>query len=261
MDMIRIICLLLLSIFSLTAKAQTKTLAEEAKSFVLKGYEMLDYITGDLNGDNRPDAILILKLSGEDTITAQESKRPLLLLIRQANGKLRQVKRNDDIVMCRQCGGVFGDPYDNTKITRNEFTIYFYGGSSWRWGNTYRFAYKPLKLNWYLVNEKQISYQTGDPEATTKEVVIEELELGEVPLDGFNSTPSVGDAQWKVTAAKTFFYDNPKLGSKPRKGYLLKDNRCTGIRELKNFVEISFENGKGGFSSGYILKKDLTKIN
>jgi len=33
----------------------------------------------------------------------------------------------------------------------------------------------------------------------------------------------------------------------------------TGIRQLKNFIEVSFDNGKGVFTDGYILKKDLEK--
>lgn len=252
---------LIISGLFFSANAQTKILPAEAGSFVLKGYEMLDYITGDLNGDKRTDAILILKQPGEDTLSNGESSRPFFILIRQPNGKLKQQKRNDNVVLCRQCGGVFGDPYDNTTITGNYFTIVFYGGSSWRWGYTYRFAYQPARSNWLLVNEKQISFQSGDPETTTKEVIIEEEELNGVTIDNFSSTPPNADSKWKVTAAKTFFYDNPKLGSKTRKGYLLKDNQATGVRELKNFVELSFENGKGQFTNGYVLKKDVVKIN
>ena len=222
---------------------------------------MLDYITGDLTGDNKTDAILILKQQGEDTLSAGKSIRPFLILIRQANGKLKQQKRNDNVVLCRQCGGVFGDPYDNTTIAGNNFTIEFYGGSSWRWGCSYKFSYKPAKLNWWLVNEKQVSFQSGDPETTTKEVTIEEKELMGVTIDNFTSTPPNADSKWKVITAKTFFYDNPKLGSKPRKGYLLKGNEATGVRELTNFVELSFENGNGKFTNGYMMKKDLQKLN
>lgn len=259
--MFKYFSLLVLSCSLLSAFAQTKTLPAEARSFVIKGYEMLDYITGDLNGDKRSDAILILKSAGEEASATEENTRPFLILIRQANGKLKQVKRNDNLVLCKECGGVFGDPYDNTSISNNGFTVDFYGGSSWRWGYTYHFAYKAAKSNWYLVHEKQISFQSGDPETTTKEVNIDETELGVVTVDDFNSTPPAADVKWKVTAAKTFFYDNPKLGSKTRKGYLLKDNIATGTRELTNFVEISFDNGKGQFSTGYVLKKDMVKIN
>ena len=252
---------LLLTISVFSVNGQTKSLPAEARSFVPKGFEMLDYIPGDLNGDKKNDAILILKIVGEENSTADEATRPFIILTRQANGKLMESKRNDDLVLCRQCGGVFGDPYDNTTITANGFTIDFYGGSSWRWGSTYTFAWKPAKKNWYLVNEKQISYQSGDPENTTKEVQIAESELGDVSIDEYGKNVVTDQGKWMVTATRSFFYDNPKLGSKPRKGYLLKGNQVTVVRNLKNFMEVSFENAKGQFSSGYVLKKDLQKIN
>jgi hypothetical protein len=254
--------ILLLFIFSATAaKAQDKILPAEAKPFVPHGYEMLDYVTGDLNGDKRPDAILLLKVPGEDTITGDNQTRPLLLLIRQANGKLKQEKRNDNLVMCAQCGGVFGDPYEGTTIANNGFTINFYGGSSWRWAYEYRFDYKPAKKDWLLVKESQSSFQSTDPENTTKECIIEEDELGEIPIEKYTENSGSTETQWKVTAAKTFFYDNPKLGSKPRKGYLVKGDTFKALRLLTNFIEVSFPNTKGEYTYGFILKKDLVKTN
>ncbi len=257
--MCKLVATALFLVFFTGVKAQDKILPAEAKSFLLHGYEMLDYVTGDLNGDKKTDAILILKIPGEDTAT-EDVKRPLLILIRQVNGKLKQEKRNDDVIMCRQCGGVFGDPYEGTEITGNGITINFYGGSSWRWGYTYKFAYKTAKRNWYLINEKQISYHNTEPEINVKEVEIPEAELGEIPFEKFNVNPPYEEAKWQVTAVKTFFYENPKLGSKPRKGYLLKGNKASQIRILKNFVELSFENGNGQFTAGFVLKKDIEKL-
>jgi hypothetical protein len=60
-------------------------------------------------------------------------------------------------------------------------------------------------------------------------------------------------------SSKNFFYNSPKLGSIPRKGYLLKGNEVNCLRLFTNFVEVSFDDGKGKYSDGYILKKDLEK--
>jgi hypothetical protein len=68
------------------------------------------------------------------------------------------------------------------------------------------------------------------------------------------------DSRWKVKTAKTYFYDSPLLGSKPRKGYLLSGNLVTGIRHFKNFILASFENDKGDITEGYLLKKDLQPV-
>jgi len=244
---------------TLIASAQTDSIPDEAKKFIVAGYEPFDYVTGDLNGDKKPDAILILKQPGEDSLYGEETPRPMLLLIRQADGKLKQAARNDNAIMCRHCGGVFGDPYEGVQIYTGGFSISFYGGSSWRWAYHYEFAYKPAKKNWYLVKEFQTSFHMSEPEKFN-DVSIEETELGEVPIASFNTEPVYEDSKWQVKSLKTFFYDSPKLSSKPRKGYLIKGNKVTGIRHLKNFIEVSFDNGKGVFTSGFILKKDLQKI-
>ena len=70
----------LLLLLTITVDAQEKKLPEEAITFMLPGYEMLDYITGDLNNNKKQDAILILKQNGEDT-SYDELKRPFIILI------------------------------------------------------------------------------------------------------------------------------------------------------------------------------------
>jgi hypothetical protein len=241
-------------------QVKDKVLPGPLKSFVLNGYEMLDFIEGDLNGDKRNDAILILKISGEDTVATDDLKRPLLILVRQPDGKLKIEKRNDDLVMCRHCGGIFGDPYEGLELIKNGFSISFYGGSSWRWAYTYSFEFKPAKKNWYLIKEHQLSYHNTEPEINTKECDIETAELGIVPIEKFTSEPPYVESKWRVIVPKAYFYDNPKIGSKPRKGYLLKGDQVTGIRNLKNFIEVSFQNKKDEFTTGYILKASLQKI-
>ncbi len=266
--MLRSIPFFILSFFTVTLFAQvvdvpapmTVSVPEEAKKFIAAGYEPLDYKTGDINNDKRTDAILLLKRPGEDSLYEEEMLRPLIVLIRQADGKLKQVARNDHAIMCRQCGGVFGDPYEGMMLYPGGFSLNFYGGSSWRWGYEYKFSYKPLKKNWYLVKETETSFQSGDPEATMKTSTILENELGEVSISAFNADPEYKEMSWKVISLKTYFYDDPKLGSKPRKAYLVKGNVAMGVRVLKNFVLLSYTNDKDEITVGYTLRKDLMQI-
>ncbi|MDZ4796283.1 MAG: hypothetical protein SGI83_18575 [Bacteroidota bacterium] len=214
-----------------------------------------------MNGDKKTDAILLLKQPGEDSLDFETAApRPLLVLIRQSDGKLKQVARNDKALLCRKCGGVFDDPYNGIEITTNGFTLSFYGGSNWRWGYDYKFLYKAPKKSWYLVKQTQHNYHTGNPDGTSKSVVIEETELGEIGIEKFDSAPAYPEDEWKVKAAKTFFNTCPKLGSQPRRSYLLKGNLAENIRELKNFVEVSFTDSKDNITTGFLLKKDLEKI-
>lgn len=237
-----------------------KKLPESLKPFVLNGYEFLDFIEGDLNADKRPDAILVLKIPGEDTVYAEDLQRPFLLLIRQPDGKLKVEKRNDNLVMCRHCGGIYGDPYEGIEILKNGFSISFYGGSSWRWSYTYNFGYNFSRKNWFLIKEKNSSYHNTEPEINTKECSIDATELGIISIEQFTSQPVYTETEWLVKVPKAYFFNNPKLGSKPRKAYLLKGDHVTGTRILKNFIEVSFQSKNESFTSGFMLKSNLQKI-
>jgi hypothetical protein len=254
------ILLLLLEPF-IHVNGQEIMLPEEVTSFVTAGLQTLDFKTGDLNGDKLQDAILILKNTGEDTLITDDLPRPLLILIRQTNNKLKEVVRNEIAVMRRNSGGVFGDPYEGLQLFENGFSLSFYGGSSWRWAYNYEFRWNAVKKNWLLMKETQSVFHAGDPERTMKHTEIEAKELGEILFEKFSSDTGYEDSKWKVKASKTFFYDKPKPGIKPGKAYIIKGNIATGIRQLKNFVEVSFENSKGIITQGFILKKDLEKLN
>jgi hypothetical protein len=242
-----------------TVFSQNKALPAEAKSFISKEYEMLDYITGDINNDKRQDALLVLKQKGEDSADT-DLKRPLLVLIRQTNGQLMKVVQNDSAILCLHCGGIFGDPYESIDTTKNGFIINFYGGSSWRWSCNYTFTFNPVKKNWLLTLQEESSYHNTEIDKTQKDITIEKEELGNISIESFNANFNSTETKWKVASDKTFFYNNPKIGSKPRKGYLLKGDIVSSYRQFKNFVEVYFQNKKAQSSSGFILKKDLVKI-
>lgn len=238
---------------------QTTPLPNELKPFILSGYEVLGFKTGDINRDNQPDAILILKNPTEDSTSEEFFARPMLIIIRQAGGKLKQVIRNDKAIMGRHDGGVFGDPWQGLDMFTGGFSISFYGGSSWRWSYLYEFRWDPLKKKWLLFKEESGSFNAGDMEATYKGTEIGAEELGELPFEKFSYDGQHQQTKWQVKVTKTYFYDNPKIGSQPRKGYLVRGNMVMVSRELKNFVEVSFDNGKD-ISSGFILKKDMVQV-
>ena len=242
-----------------TLLAQPKILPEEAKAFVLPGYEMLDYVIGDINNDKKPDALLVLKQTGEDSIDTDPC-RPLLVLTRQVNGTLVKAAQSDSAILCRHCGGVFGDPYEGISIQKNVFTISFYGGSSWRWAYRYTFSFNPLKSNWFLIRQFELSYHNIDIDATQEQATIEKEELGDISIGSFNANFNFDKSNWKVTAAKTYFYNNPKIDSKPRKGYLIKGDEVSSYIQYKNFVKVYFSNKEKRSTAGFILKKDLVKI-
>jgi hypothetical protein len=129
----------------------TIILPQKIAKFIPSGYALIDTAMGDLNLDKYRDIILVLKTVGEDTaLDATEFKRPLLLLLGHADKTFTLAVRNDNIVYCYQCGGVFGDPYDGVEIRKGIFTVHHFGGSNDRWSNDITFKYSQANKTWYL---------------------------------------------------------------------------------------------------------------
>lgn len=251
-------------VLAAAAQDTEKTLPKELQPLVPKGYQMLDLVKGDLNGDKLQDYLLILKKKGEDTMTFDnpdwDADRPLLLILRQSNGTLKTAVTNSEIVMCRNCGGAMGDPYMGMTVTTGTFSLEFYGGSSWKWGETITFRYDRVKKNWYLHTHHITSFHGLDPENTTEDITISRSEAGNISLEKYRSEYNSDTSQWQVKAAKTYFYESPVPGSKPRKGYLLKGDVVKGFKTFTNFIQCSFENDKGTTTLGFILRKDLVRV-
>ena len=73
------------------------------------------------------------------------NQRPLLILVSDKDKNLTEVKRNETIVLCSQCGGIFGDPFNGVEVGKETFTVSHYGGSAWRWSNSYKFNYSLIQ--------------------------------------------------------------------------------------------------------------------
>jgi hypothetical protein len=243
------------------AAAQEDPLPGELAPFVPKDHEALDFATGDLDGDGRADAVLILKgpveIQEKDDMDAH---RPLLLLIRQPDGRLKQVRRTDRLVYCRTCGGMMGDPYVDTVVGAGRFTVSHYGGSAWRWGVDYTFAYDRAARDWFLDREERTNFHAGDPDETREASTLTREQLGDFPIETFNAIADPEERKWRVAAARAYFYDRPDLGSRPRKAYLVKGDVIEAWQELRSFVNGRFTNSKGETTAGFLLKRDLEAL-
>src|SRR5689334_6240281 len=82
----------------------------DVQPFVEKNTTVLAVERGDLNRDTREDAILVLEPADPD------QPRPLLILVRNEKGTLRLTKRSAKAVLCRNCGGIMGDPFQGISI-------------------------------------------------------------------------------------------------------------------------------------------------
>ena len=150
-----------------------------------------------------------------------------------------------------------GDPYQGITVKPGSFSLDFYGGSSWRWSTVYTFKYDVIKKNWYLQQHASSGFQSGDPETTIENTVINRNEIGDVTLQNFTPYYNADSSTWKVKTLRTYFYSSPDVKSKPKKAYLVKGNTVTSIKQFKTFIECSFTSSKETTTYGYILKKNL----
>lgn len=89
-----------------------KDLPFEAKSladFIPKGWAVQDQVSGDLNGDGTPDIAAILiqsKSDGAQKEDEDELQRAFIVLLGREGEKLSLAGSNDNIILCKGCGGV-----------------------------------------------------------------------------------------------------------------------------------------------------------
>ena len=152
------------------------TLHQAIISFIPHNYVILDQCDGDLNGDNVPDKILILRCKAE--ITEQE-KRPIIILIGQKNHTYIKLAENDNIVLSLSDGGIHGDPYHGITIKNGCFSIEHFGGSSWRWNQIITFKYHPTQKIFYL-NKIGSENWHFDPSQNFKSEYQNERDFGKV---------------------------------------------------------------------------------
>ncbi len=170
-----------------TVDAAKKELGKPLTDYVVDDYSILDTVFGDLNKDEIKDCILVLKSKNEkNSDFRDEINRPLIILIGEGKNKYTFVGRNDRVVYCKACGGVFGDPYDQVVIKNGYFSVEHYGGSNWRWTRIITFKYDEKKKNWFLHRDGGDSFHTSNPEDTKTEVKTTK-DFGVVSFENFNN--------------------------------------------------------------------------
>lgn len=154
----------LLAVLLLAICSSVKGQVQKFREFIPAGFSLLDSASGDINKDGNSDFLIILKNDQEET--SMDTTRPLLLLLGKGNGLYKLEARNDSVVLCRGCGGVFGDPYAGVTVKNNFFSVEHYGGSSWRWTRIITFRYDAKTKQIFLHRDAGESFHVENPEKT-----------------------------------------------------------------------------------------------
>ncbi len=153
--------LLVMPVLSEPAKFRYPHLPEqgsELSDWVPPGWVAKESAKGDLNKDGRDDLALILERKepaphsrgcGKDANASNASPRILVFLLARAGGGYQLSAVDTKIVSRADEGGIFGDPLEMLLVERESLVLHHYGGSAWRWFQTYRFRYQDD--GWYLI--------------------------------------------------------------------------------------------------------------
>lgn len=133
------------------APASQGSTMDDLKAFATNGARIMDSLTGDLNNDGRPDALLVLDPPSDSSQKLGEgAPRTVLLLIRGEDGKLHEAASNQKVVPCATGGGVSGDPYGFVRLESGQFTVRNGGGSREHWSDEFTFKYSADRKDWLL---------------------------------------------------------------------------------------------------------------
>jgi len=185
-----ILAVCLLAVSAALAQNDAVKIPDEVKPFVTKGMIPIALETGDLNADGRKDFILVLSPivpEGSTYDAAGDGERPTIVLLRDAGGTLSVAAHNDSVAMCKNCGGVMGDPFQGVEIKGTRFTVSNYGGSNDRWAYSYTFDYSRRDRTWQLVRVEESSFQALDPKRTERlKVYTPPKDYGLINFSDFN---------------------------------------------------------------------------
>lgn len=162
--------------------------ATQAEPLIPEGFEILQSDTISL-GDE-VFVINALKYQKEDSLAehSQEIVRPITILKKTPDSQYQLMARNDSVILCLQCGGIFGDPWDGMYAEEKSFTVSHAGGSSDRWTRNIRFQYNETKRGWFLTSDRGASFSTNDPEGTFKMTTYTPGDsLGLTPFESFKT--------------------------------------------------------------------------
>lgn len=148
------------------AIAGEKPKLQKIRNFIPPEYDLLDSASGDLNGDGLTDYVLVLQSKTENSKNSS-GVRPLLLLIGTEKNNFELVSRNDSVVLCKSCGGIYDDPFQKVTIHDGFLSVEHVIGSTWRWTRIISFKYDFAEKDFVLDKDEGVSYHVSNPNRKT----------------------------------------------------------------------------------------------
>ena len=112
---------------------------------------------GDIGQDGKKDMAIVLEYDGE-LFDYSSNNRLLLIYEETAPGEYECIYSDRSLILDKNSGGIYGDPFVGMWIENGEFKVSLYGGSSSRWG--YDYYFKLSEERFFLVRAERILNST-----------------------------------------------------------------------------------------------------
>ncbi len=157
---------------------------DNLEAFLPAGASILSSATGDLNGDGRLDAVIVVDPArADDEFSGNGPARIMMLLTRDTSGALRKAAQNDKVVPCADCGGMFGDPFQFVSVENGVITVVNEGGAGAYWADEFVFKFVP-EGDWQLVKATRVVTQRSTNE--TNRIDLSQKDFGVISFDTFD---------------------------------------------------------------------------
>jgi hypothetical protein len=139
------------------------TVPSDVEKLIPVGTSLIDYQVADLNADGREDAIIVVEKTIQPDAFA-EMPRITMILLRNKNGRLELVEKNDQVYLCKRCLGSRTDIEQYLTVGKGTFGIHNHGGSpGYRRYKKFTFQYNTKNKTWILSKvETSISDENSD---------------------------------------------------------------------------------------------------
>jgi|GEM_PF-3485571 hypothetical protein len=122
---------------------------EAASKLLPDNGETLTSATADLNGDGTKDFLVAFEYL--------DGTRALFIIVREGK-KYRVASTSTRAILCKTCGGVYGEPFQGIQAGLKRFSIDHFGGSNFKWANNAVFGYSRRDRKWQLVDFTDTQY-------------------------------------------------------------------------------------------------------
>lgn len=154
---------------------------EAASKHLPDNGEILTSVKADLDGDNRVDFLVAFEYLNDERE---------LIIVTNPDGKYRIAARSKRVILCKECGGVYGDPFVRIRADKKKFGIDHFGGSNLKWSNSSEFGYSRRDKKWQLLSFHSTEY---DLDANTTENDYKCKDFGLLNLEDFDINSSVSE--------------------------------------------------------------------